>query len=117
MEEKIEKQEIGQEIINEWYAEKGISEKEKIRHSEKESGAPDPTFSPSVAKQKQDKKKEEDEKKLMVKKQIRELMVIAETKGLERSIKEARKKNDAFLLDIYHDVVAKDALFKKFLSR
>ncbi len=115
MEEKIEKQEISQEIINELYAEKGIVEKEKIDFQEKEDTAPDISFIPPSGKLKQDKK-EEDEKKLLVKKQIRELIVIAESKGLEKSIKEARKKNDAFLLDIYHDVIARDALYKKFLS-
>lgn len=117
MEEKIEKQEISQEIISEWYAEKGIEEKEKIMPPEKEEDIPDIGFSPSPRKIRDDKKNEEDEKKLLIKKQIRELIAIAEARGLEKSIKEARSKNDAFLLDIYHDVIARDALFKKFLSR
>lgn len=117
MEEKLEKQEIIQEIINEWYAEKGLESKEKVEFQEKKENIPDNGFMPSAQKMKDDKKVEEDEKKLLVKKQIRELIAVAEVKGLERSIKEARSKNDAFLLDIYHDVIAKDALFKKFLSR
>ncbi len=116
MEEKIEKQEISQEIINEWYAEKGISEKPETNFEEKKEDISDFNFYSSVKKQKEDDKREEDEKKLLVKKQIRDLIAVAETKGLEKSIKEARKKNDAFLLDIYHDVIAKDALFKRFLS-
>ena len=113
----MEKKEIGQEIINEWYAEKGLTEKEVKPSQEKEEVISDPTMIPSAQKVKEDTHKEEECKKMAIKKEIKELIAIAEAKGLQKSIKEAKKRNDPFLLDVYHDVIAKDAAFKKFLSR
>ncbi len=111
--ENIEKKEISQEIVAEWYGEKGLGVEKK---KEEESDLPPPQFAPSFSDIKEEKKKEEDEKKLLVKRDIKQLLAIAEEKGLEYSIKEAQKKNDPFLLDIYHDVLARDAAYKRFLN-
>ncbi len=115
---KMEKEEISKEIISEWYKEKGVeTEKSEIlveKKEEKKEPSP-PSFS-VPRKDKDNLKKEEEEKKLLIKGKIKELLALAETKGLERSIKEARKQNNPFLLDIYHDVLAKDAAYKRFLS-
>jgi uncharacterized FlgJ-related protein len=112
--ENIEKQELSREIVEEWYAEKGLSfEKvEEKEVKEEKFFSPPPSF---VVDEKENKRKE-DEKKLLIKKDIKNLLAIAEKKGLEQSIKEAQKKNDPFLLDIYHDVLAKDAAYKRFLN-
>ncbi len=116
--EKIEKQELSKEIITEWYQEKGIS-LEKMEKKELSDQDLDPPqfLSSSVAQQKEDKKSREEEKKLSIKRDIKHLIAIAEEKGLEYSIKEAQKKNNPFLLDIYHDVLAKDSSYKRFLSK
>ncbi len=114
MEEKLEKQEVAQEVMSEWYAEKGIEE-EGQKKEEKET-PPSPEFVPSATYKKEEIKEEEGCKKEIVKKQVRDLLAIAEAKGLEKSISEARKMNDPFLLDVYHDVVAQDQAYKKFLS-
>ena len=112
--ENIEKQELSQEIVEEWYGEKGLSF-EKIEKAEKrEEKILPPSF--SFSDDKKEKKEKEEEKKLLVKSDIKKLLAIAEEKGLEHSIKEAQKRNDPFLLDIYHDVLAKDAAYKRFLN-
>jgi hypothetical protein len=113
--EKIEKQEISQEIVEEWYGEKGleVEKEEKIEIGREKQP---PTKSSFIADSEK-KKKKEDEKKLLIKRDIKNLLAIAEEKGLEYSVKEAQKKNDPFLLDVYHDVLAKDAVYRRFLNR
>ncbi len=112
--ENIEKQELSQEIVEEWYSEKGLSF-EKVEEIEKrEEKTPPPSF--SFRDEEEGKKEKEEEKKLFVKRDIKNLLAIAEKKGLKYSIKEAQKRNDPFLLDIYHDVLAKGAAYKRFLN-
>ncbi len=118
--ENFEKNDIGSELLMEWYQEKGLSltEKEKEKIREKEDKDPEPQFVSNISgKTKDDLRKEEEEKKMKVKNKIKILLAIGEKKGLECSIKEAKKENDPFLLDIFHDVLAKDGAYKKFLSR
>ncbi len=117
--ENFEKKDFGKEILTEWYQEKGIilteSEKEKLKREEK---IPEPQFVPkTTGKTRDDLKKEENEKKLKVKNKIKLLLALGEKKGLQHSIKEAKKENDPFLLDLYHDVLAKDGAYKKFFKK
>ena len=113
----IEKK-IGKEILNEWYLEKGLSVEEIEKEAPGREDEPSPQFIPSSDdKSFDDTKKEEEDKKSLVKKEIRQLLAIAEERGLEQSIKEAQKKNDPFLLDIYHDVLAKDGSYKKIIGK
>ena len=110
----IEKQEISKEIVQEWYLEKGIVEKvPEKREAAKESLSP-PQFTSSRKTAADLEKQKEEEKKLIVKREIKQLLAVAEEKGLQYSIKEAQKKNDPFLLDIYHDVLARNEAYKKF---
>ena len=125
----FEKGKLGREILGEWYQEKGISleqaEKEKVSESkEKESKEDKEEVSPAefvfpapIQKKTDDTKKEEESKKLLVKSKIKRLLAIAEKSGLEKSIREAKKENDPFLLDIYHDVLVKDEAYKKILKK
>ncbi len=112
-----EKKEISKEIVEEWYLEKGVSEKKPERRESQEKEVPPPQFTPSYKRDSDEKKEEEENKKLLVKREIKHLLALAEEKGLQHSIKEAQKKNDPFLLDIYHDVLAKDAAYKNFIKR
>ncbi len=102
--------------MQEWYQEKGISEEKPERREPVEEKLAPPQFTPSVKSIRDDDKQKEEEKKLLVKREIKYLLALAEEKGLQYSIKEAQKKNDPFLLDIYHDVLAKDAVYKKFIK-
>ncbi len=119
MEEQIEKKQIGREIITEWYAEKGFSPEgnENLVEKKEKEDAPTPSFVPSATQKTEEEKKHEEEKKLTVKREIKILLALAETKGLGKSINEAKKKNNPFLLDIYHDVIARDQAFKNFLKK
>ncbi len=112
-----EKKEISQEIVEEWYLEKGVSEEKPERGESEEKEMPPPQFAPSYKSVCGKKKEVEEDKKLLVKREIKHLLALAEEKGLHYSIKEAQKKNDPFLLDIYHDVLAKDAAYKNFIKR
>ncbi len=115
-ENKFEKEEISKEILGEWYQEKGISLEEERKEKPEEELAP-PKFISSVEQEAvDDLKKEEETKKLTVKRKIKHLLAIAEKKGLQYSIKKAQKENDPFLLDIYHDVLAKDGSFKRIVK-
>ncbi len=119
----IEKQGISKEILSEWYKEKGISpeEVEKKEVESSEGQEKEPVFSAPSShmdeEEEEEIKKREEEKKLLVKKKIHYLIKLGEEKGLEYSIKEARKENDPFLLDVYHDVLAKDGAYKKLLKK
>ena len=120
----IDKQEISKEILSDWYKEKGVSpeEVEKKEKESVESQEKEPVFSspPSYYRDEEEKeeiKKREEEKKLLVKNKIRYLLKLGEERGLEYSIKEAKKENNPFLLDIYHDVLAKEAAYKRFLEK
>ncbi len=123
--EKNEKFEISSDIVKEWYQEKGISTEEIERKREKDfekrerrdSEEVSPVSGIGIKEKDEEVKEKEEEKKLVVKEKVKELLKVAEEKGLECSIKEAQKENDPFLLDVYHDVLAKDATFRKFLKK
>ncbi len=116
--ENFEKRNFSEEIVQEWYQEK--EGEELKRNTEKSNGAKEvvPVFPNVSAQDRKNKQKEEEEsKKSLIKKEIKFLLAIAEEKGLESSIKEAEKKNNPFLLDVYHDVLAKEASYKNYLKK
>ncbi len=119
---KFEKTELSKEILEEWYKEKETkTAPEKTKDLKSEETAPEPEFTfpiPSSIQKSFDKLKEDEEaKKSLIKGKIRRLLAVAEKKGLETSIKEARKENDPFLLDVYHDILAKDGAYKNLLKK
>jgi hypothetical protein len=111
--EEFKFKEISEEVIKEYHQEKGVSPEE--REQEETTGSLDQPPSFTYQGQKNLKKKEED-KKTVVKEKIKELLRVAEEKGLQQSIKQAEKENDPFLLDLYHDVLAKNTAYKKYLK-
>ncbi len=46
---------------------------------------------------------------------IEHLLVMAQEKGLAFAIRVAKEMNDPYLLDVFHDVLAKEGFYKKFL--
>lgn len=46
--------------------------------------------------------------------QIKLLLETAKKKGVVEAVAAAKKINDPYLLDIFHDVLAKEGLYKKF---
>ena len=93
-----------------------LRRKKKELKDKEEKSESNFNFQPTI-KTDIDLKKEEEEKKMIVKNKIKLLLALGEKKGLESSISEAKKENDPFLLDLYHDVLAKDGAFKKFLEK
>ncbi len=120
MEKNIETKETSREILFEWYKEKGVSfedlEKLEKRRKEEEEGEEDISFS-SPEKSLESLKEKEDEKKLEVKAEVKKLLILAETGGLEEAIKEAQKKADPLVLDVFHDALAMHGAYKKFIGK
>ena len=50
-------------------------------------------------------------------KKIEHLLIIAQEQGLAFAIRVAKEMNDPFLLDIFHDILAKEGFYKKFLKQ
>lgn len=48
---------------------------------------------------------------------IRHLLDLAQNKGLSFAIETARKMEDPYLLDLFHDTLVKQGLYKQFLSK
>lgn len=48
---------------------------------------------------------------------IQHLLDLAQSQGIAYAIEVARKINDPYLLDLFHDTLAKQGLFKKFLEK
>jgi len=53
----------------------------------------------------------------IISKKMKFFLDLAEEKGLSESIKAIKKENDPLLLDSFHDALAKESLFQKFLSK
>jgi len=59
-------------------------------------------------------KESEKIKKQTVQRQIDYLLFLAQQKGLAFAIKAANATNDPFLIDLFHDILAKRGLYKNF---
>ena len=62
-------------------------------------------------------KQAEDIKKQAVKSKIQHLLDLAQTQGIVFAVAVAKKMNDPYLLDLFHDNLAKQGIFKKFLEK
>lgn len=51
------------------------------------------------------------------KEKLEQLMKIAKERGLEFAVKVAKDMNDPYILDIFHDILAKEGFYKKFLKQ
>lgn len=47
---------------------------------------------------------------------IKHLLDLAQARGLAYAVEVAKKMDDPYLLDIFHDILAKEGLYKKFLK-
>ena len=98
-----------------------ILEKEKLSREEKE---PRKELEKELQKiklssqeQVQVQKEAEDLKKQTAEGKIKRLLDLAQSKGLAYSVEVVKKMDDAYLLDVFHDTLAKGGLFKKFLGK
>ena len=51
------------------------------------------------------------------KEKLEHLLIIAEEKGVEFAVRVAKEMNDPYVLDIFHDMLAKEGFYKKFSDK
>ncbi len=115
-EEEFNIGELSGEAIREWYAEREIIESER-RMPERDETIVPPTSEVFRAPKIEEKISEEEDKRALIKDKIKELLDLGEKKGLNHAIEKARQSDDPFLLDIFHDILAKDENYKKILKK
>ncbi len=114
------KEKIGEKIVEELYLEKKeelkkkefLAKEEKIIREELEREVAKIKLSPEL--EKEAKKKAEKIKGLHEKEKLKRLLDIAEEKGLAFAIGIVRNMKDPYTLDIFHDILARDKLYKRF---
>lgn len=113
-EESFEVGEFSVEVLNEWYAEREpvVAETESKPDKTEEAWS-----SENRVPETEERVSEEQEKKDSIKGKIKELLDIGEKKGLVYAIERAKRSNDPFLLDVFHDILAKDGNYKKILKK
>ncbi|MGB2762048.1 MAG: hypothetical protein WBC21_00715 [Minisyncoccales bacterium] len=94
---------------------KELTEEEKEVKKEIEKEIEKVKLSPQAKVQA--RKQAEDIKKGTVKGKIQHLLDLAQSQGLAYAVEVARKMDDPYLLDLFHDTLAKKGLFKKFLEK
>jgi hypothetical protein len=92
--------------------ETGLTEEEKVIKEQIEKQIAQLKSSPkteNLAEKKWQKIKEADVEKKLV-----ELMKIAKVKGISFANKVAQKSNDPYLIDLFHDILAKNGYYRNF---
>lgn len=72
-------------------------------------------LSPQIKAQAQ--KQADEIKKQSAKGKIQHLLDLAQAQGISYAVEVARKIDDPYLLDLFHDTLAKEGLFKKFMEK
>lgn len=115
--------ELREKIIKEWFPERQAQEekvfpKRELSESEKEERE---KLKERIGKLKLSSRAEveilkegEKIKRQNVQKQIDYLLYLAQQKGLSFALKTVKATNDAFLIDLFHDILAKQGLYKNF---
>ena len=94
---------------------KELTEQEKEERKEMEKEIEKVKLSPQAKVQAQ--KQADDIKKGTVQGKIQHLLDLAQSQGLAYAVEVVRKMDDPYLLDLFHDILAKEGLFKKFLEK
>ena len=105
--------ELGAEAFNEWYTEREFVDVETESKPDKVKEIQIPKDNTLEIKE----VSEEQEKRDLIKGKLKELLDIGEEKGLSHAIEKAKQSNDPFLLDVFHDILAKDGSYKKILKK
>jgi len=112
-EESFKIGELGAEALNEWYTERELVDVETESKPDKMKEIQIPKDNaPEI-----EEVSEEQEKRDLIKGKLKELLDIGEKKGLNHAIEKAKQSNDPFLLDVFHDILAKDGSYKKILKK
>jgi len=113
--------EIIEKVIEEWFPEEKPAKKEVTPKEREELKAElekqkekVPPIPPSV--QKKVSKKAATLKKVPVPRKIKSLLILCKKEGLVYAIEVAKATGDPYLIDIFHDILAKDGFYKNFLK-
>ncbi len=118
MEKEFEKEKVSKEVLVEWYKEKGMSleDLERMEKKRKEDEKEEEIDFVPPEKPVEELKEKEEEKKLQVKAEVKKLLLMVEAEGLEKADKEAWKASP-LVLDVFHDVLAKDRAYEKLIGK
>lgn len=116
---KPEAEKIREEIVKEWFPEeKEVLERKELTLEEKEKKE---KLREEIEKAKLPSEKEveafkeaEEIKKQSVQGKIKNLLDLAQSKGLSYAVKVAKETKDPLLIDLFHDILVKEGLFEKF---
>jgi len=92
-----------------------LTEQEKETRKELEKEIKKVKLSPQAKVQAQ--KQAEDIKKGTVQGKIQHLLDLSQSQGLAYAVEVVRKMDDPYLLDLFHDTLVKEGLFRKFLEK
>lgn len=123
MKEKIEeKLNFVKELSKEWFKEEKEILPEKIKEIKKAESEELKELREKISKiqiKKEEKEKAGAEaeklKYLSAKEKVEKILVLAATKGLAFAVETAKKLGDPLVLDLVHDILAKDKNYQKFL--
>ncbi|MDI6883179.1 MAG: hypothetical protein QMC93_01730 [Patescibacteria group bacterium] len=128
--EEPKKERISEEVLEKWFPKKPRAEipeekrealerkeltlkekekREKLREEIKKTKLP-------PEKKVEAEKEAERIKRQTVQRKIKHLLDLAQQKGLPYAIEVAEDLKDPYLLDLFHDILAEEGLFKKFLK-
>jgi len=119
--EEKEREKISEKVVEEWYPEeKEVLEKKELTEKEKEERE---RLKKEIEKEKlpyevkiEIQKEAEMIKRKIARGKIKHLLDLAQTQGIAYAVEVARKMDDPYLLDIFHDILVKEGLYKKFLK-
>ncbi len=103
--------ELGREVLNEWYA-----EREPVAVGLEGGEAERVPSSQLSVEAESDKKSEQEVKREAIKGEIKKFLNLGAERGLPYAIKEVKRRDDPFLLDVFHDVLARDGNYRKILK-
>jgi hypothetical protein len=115
---EIKKEKLSEKVVEELYAEKKeelkkrelLAEEEKIIREKLEKEVARMNLSPKL--QDDAKKRAQQIVNLDEKGKLKRLLDLAEEKGVAFAVDVAKKMDDAAILDYFHDILARDGLYK-----
>lgn len=120
---KLSEKELIERVIKEWFpegevkkVEKAPEEKEVEREEIKKELEELKAKIPKVSKKEVKKAVEEIKPEFPLNRKIEQLLILAHRRNLIFAIEVAKKIGDPLLWDLFHDILAKDKLYRKFLT-
>ncbi len=116
----LEKEKLGEKIVEDLYKKKKeeiekrelLTEREKIIREKLEREIAMMELSPELKEEA--KKKVEQIEALDEKEKLKKLLDIAEEKGISFAIGVIKEMKDLYILDVFHDILAREEFYKKF---